>query len=75
MKINNQQKQKAKEDIISTLLDYIKTISLKIKCSELPIKQQLEQMDVIVEVFHFLINYDENVMALKQYYKQKDKNR
>lgn len=72
MRISEEEKHKAKEDIISSLLNYIKDISIQIKHSKTPIKQQSIQMDVIVEVFHFLSNYDENVEALKQYYRQKN---
>lgn len=75
MKINDDERHRAKQEIISTLLNYIKDISVKIKCSKIPLKQQLVQMDVIVELFHFLINYDENVEALKQYYRQKNSNK
>ena len=73
MKISEQDKEKAKKDIVSILLGEIKIISDNIRSSNLPSKIQSTQLDVIIDTISFLINYEENIAVLKDYYKNKQK--
>ena len=73
MKISEQDKEKARKDIVSILLEEVKKIGTDIRSSNLPSKIQSAQLDVIIDTISFLINYDENITILKEYYRNKQK--
>ena len=73
MKISEQDKEKARKDIVSILLEEVKKIGTDIRSSNLPSKIQSAQLDVIIDTISFLINYDENITILKDYYRNKQK--
>ena len=68
MRINDEEKHNLEKGIISEIMSSLRQLSIHIKNSDLPVKHQLVQIDVLVELAHFLANYEENKLALKDYY-------
>lgn len=57
---------KVQEDIKDKIVDRIKDLGEEIRNSGLPIKDQLTQMDVVLDTIRFLEHYDRDTKILNQ---------